>query len=216
MGLLTNVYVDGFNLYFGLLRGEPNRKWLDLDKLARTIRKRDRIKRIRYFSAPVNGATDADEPIRQHTYFRALRTLPTISIHLGQFQENHALRPLADPIVCRQCGSTDFPRHARIREHKEKGTDVSLATMLLCDAFSNDFEQAIVVSNDSDLALPIEMVRVRFQLKIGVLSPRPSVTARLQKAATFCGALRAGAIEACQFPEMIADAHGTITKPAHW
>ena len=217
MGLRTNFYVDGFNLYFGLLKSKPNRKWLDLAKLARTVRKKDHINRIRYFTAPVNGTVDADEPIRQHTYLRALRTLhPLVSVHLGQFQENDASREVIDPLVCKRCGSRDFPRRVKIREFKEKGSDVSLATMLLCDAFDGDFQQAIVVTNDSDLALPIEMVRVRFQLKIGVLSPRPSVTARLQKAATFCGALRQGAIEACQFSAMLTDRDGTITKPAHW
>ncbi|HEX4460702.1 MAG TPA: hypothetical protein VIA18_22135 [Polyangia bacterium] len=60
------------------------------------------------------------------------------------------------------------------------------------------------------------MVRVRFPLKVGVLSPRPRVTARLQKAATFCGPLRHGVVEAAQFPTMLTDANGTITKPAHW
>jgi len=49
-----------------------------------------------------------------------------------------------------------------------------------------------------------------------VLSPRPSVTARLQKAATFCGALRHGVVEASQFPATLSDVHGTITKPPHW
>ena len=29
----TNVYVDGFNLYYGCLKGTPH-KWLDLDALA--------------------------------------------------------------------------------------------------------------------------------------------------------------------------------------
>jgi hypothetical protein len=30
--LLTNVYIDGFNLYYGCLKGTPH-KWLDLDAL---------------------------------------------------------------------------------------------------------------------------------------------------------------------------------------
>lgn len=208
MGLRTNFYIDGFNLYYGLLKGKPKRKWLNLAQLAQTVRKKDHINRIRYFSAPVNGSKDKNEPNRQHVYFRALHTLENVSVHLGQFQENEALRELVTPIAGH--------RTALIREHKEKGTDVSLATMMLCDAFDGDFQQAIVISNDSDLALPIEIVRVRFQLKVGILSPRPSVTARLQKAATFSGALRHGAIEACQFPEMLTDADGTISKPDHW
>jgi len=50
----TNVYVDGFNLYYGCLRGTPY-KWLDLDALCRRLFPRDRINRIRYFTAIVSA-----------------------------------------------------------------------------------------------------------------------------------------------------------------
>ena len=32
----ANVYVDGFNLYYGALKGSPY-KWLDVDALFRTL-----------------------------------------------------------------------------------------------------------------------------------------------------------------------------------
>ncbi len=210
MGLRTNFYVDGFNLYYGLLKGEPGRKWLDLMLLAQTVRKRDHINRVRYFTALVTPwPQDPHEPQRQLTYLRALKTLPNVDLHLGQYQLNSVRRMLVKP----QPGQ---PLFLEVYDSKEKGSDVNLATMLLCDATDREFEQAIVVSNDSDLALPIEKVRTKFGLKIGVLSPRPKVTARLRLAASFCGALRGGAIEASQFPNVMQDAHGTITKPEHW
>ncbi len=36
MGLRTNVYVDGFNLYYGALRKTPYR-WLDLRELCQPV-----------------------------------------------------------------------------------------------------------------------------------------------------------------------------------
>ena len=33
--MITNVYVDTFNLYYGLLKGSPYR-WLDIQKLCQT------------------------------------------------------------------------------------------------------------------------------------------------------------------------------------
>jgi hypothetical protein len=48
----ANVYVDGFNLYYGALKNTPY-KWLDLDALLRTILPAYEIHRIRYFSARI-------------------------------------------------------------------------------------------------------------------------------------------------------------------
>lgn len=43
-------------------------------------------------------------------------------------------------------------------EPEEKGSDVNLATMLLLDGCGRKYDVAMVISNDSDLALPIRMV----------------------------------------------------------
>ena len=48
----ANICVDGFNLYYGCLRGTPC-KWLDLDALCRRLFPRDTIHRIRYFTANI-------------------------------------------------------------------------------------------------------------------------------------------------------------------
>ena len=40
----TNVYVDGFNLYYGALKGTPY-KWLDLGALSKVLLPRDTIGR---------------------------------------------------------------------------------------------------------------------------------------------------------------------------
>jgi hypothetical protein len=46
-----------------------------------------------------------------------------------------------------------------IIEEEEKGSDVNLASYLLVDGFAGEYDIAIVVSNDSDLAEPIRLVR---------------------------------------------------------
>ena len=48
------VYVDGFNLYYGAVRGTPH-KWLNLSKFFRMLRPADDIRLIRYFSSLVTG-----------------------------------------------------------------------------------------------------------------------------------------------------------------
>ena len=53
------------------------------------------------------------------------------------------------------------PRTVEILDTEEKGSDVNLASHLLLDGFDDEYEMAVVVSNDSDLELPIRMVRTR-------------------------------------------------------
>ena len=50
------------------------------------------------------------------------------------------------------------PQFANIEVFEEKRTDVTIASYLLMDAFAGQYDTAVVVSNDSDLTTPIEMV----------------------------------------------------------
>ena len=79
--MTTNVYIDGFNLYYGAMKGTSN-KWLDLEALCHRLLPSDEIKRIRYFTAKVSARPgDPQQPQRQQTYLRALESLPTVSVH---------------------------------------------------------------------------------------------------------------------------------------
>ena len=126
--LLTNVYIDGFNLYFGALKGTPY-KWLDLDALCRRLLPKHQIGRIRYFTAIVSArSNDPSGPDRQWIYLRALETKPNISVRFGEFLTSRVWMPLVAP----QPGG---PRFAQVIKTEEKGSDVNLATYLLADAF---------------------------------------------------------------------------------
>ena len=58
------MYVDGINLYYGALQGTPY-KWLDLRALSRLLLPRDRVNRIRYFTARVATPHDPTRAQRQ-------------------------------------------------------------------------------------------------------------------------------------------------------
>ena len=122
--MLTNVYVDAFNLYYGCLKGTSYR-WLDLDAFCRQLLPRDRIHRIRYFTALVSGRPgDVQQPQRQQTYLRALRTIPHLSIHLGHYLSHPVRMPLARP-------PSVGPQTVEVLRTEEKGSDVNLASYLL-------------------------------------------------------------------------------------
>ena len=66
---------------------------------------------------------------------------------------------------------TAGPRTVEVLNTEEKGSDVNLASYLLMDGFGNDYEMAVVISNDSDLLLPITMARTKLGKQIGVIDP---------------------------------------------
>jgi uncharacterized LabA/DUF88 family protein len=215
-----NIYLDAFNLYYGSLVHSVH-KWLDVQSFCLATFPDHQINRIRYFTARIQpNRHDPDKHVRQATYLRALETLPNFEIHEGTYVQRTVKMPLhpIPPPPAR-------PTIVKVVKTEEKGSDVNLASYLLLDAFDNDYEGAVVVSNDSDLAEPIRLVRTRFKRKMIILHPcsRPgrSPSIELRKAA----ALRAGKpslvvdealLAASQFPSTMTDAHGTISKPAGW
>jgi len=207
--LITNVYVDGFNVYYGSLRGTPY-KWLDLDALCRRVMPRNTIHRIRYFSARVAARpADPQQPVRQDAYLRALTTLPNLTIHYGRYLTREASMALAHP----QPGG---PQTVRVIKTEEKGSDVNLATYLLLDAFRRDCDTAVIISNDSDLKDPVALVASEFGLRVGIINPHPPAHRSRAFRPTFFKQIRPKDLQSSQFPPKLRDANGAIHKPASW
>lgn len=201
----TFVYVDGFNLYYGSLKGTPF-KWLNLETLCGLLLPGHEIAKIRYFTAVVAARpSDPQAPQRQQAYLRALETLPCVSVHLGSFLPKKKHRPLVNG-----------GGYVWVHDTEEKGSDVNLATYLVHDAHKGEFEQAVVISNDSDLALPIAIVRNELGYPVGLLNPHPKVAFGLQNLATFYKPIRKGVLQASQLPPDLKDSVGTFSKPAAW
>jgi uncharacterized LabA/DUF88 family protein len=204
----TNVYVDAFNLYYGSLKGTSYR-WLDLAALCARLLPKDRINRIRYFTAIVSARPDnRDAPQRQQVYLRALKTIPSLSIHYGHYLSHVARMPLANP--------RGGVRTVEVVKTEEKGSDVNLATYLLLDAFQRDCDVAVVISKDSDLMLPIELAQSVLGIRVGVVNPHPPARRSRALQPTFFKQLRTSALRASQFPAVLRDARGEIRKPERW
>jgi hypothetical protein len=205
----ASVYVDGFNLYYGCVKGTPY-KWLNILELCHlSLPAHFQVNRIRYFTARVQPRpSDPQILVRQQTFIRALETLPMLSTHYGNFLESHVRMPLVDP-------PKSGPMTALVIKTEEKGSDVNLATYLLVDAYEGDFEAAVVITDDSDLAEPIRIVRQRLRRHVTVLSPRGK-SRRLAQVATRFRQIDPKHLATSQFPSTLTDTHGVITKPAKW
>ena len=63
------------------------------------------------------------------------------------------------------------PQTVEVLKTEEKGSDVNIATFLLLDGFDRLYDEAIVISDDSDLAEPIAQANRRFG-PVHLVSPR--------------------------------------------
>lgn len=100
---------------------------------------------------------------------------------------------------------------------EEKGSDVNLATHLLVDCFENSFDVAIVISNDSDLMLPIKTVKKKMKKLVFVLNPHKNDSIQLKKFSHVHRQIKVENLAASQFPNPITTQGGdNITKPISW
>lgn len=161
----TNVYVDGFNLYYGCLKNTQF-KWLNLAQLSqKLLPKNSTLNEIKYFTALVNSPlNDLQKPFRQQIYLRALQTIPNLTIYKGHFITHPVTMPLANP--------TPTQTTVEVIKTEEKGSDVNLATQLLIDGMRGKYDMAVIISNDSDLLMPIEFITSDLKLPIGILNPQ--------------------------------------------
>ena len=212
----TLVYVDGFNLYYRKLEDTPY-KWLNVRRLSELLLPNFDVQDVHYFTAKIvpRPGDDIHKPQRQQTYIRALESVG-IKITYGTFQTMPKRRPLLNEIVLAGGAKIAAGSLVWIVNTEEKGSDVNLATLLLGNAAAQRCEVSVVVSNDSDLELPIRVCCQELGHKVGVLSTQSSNSLAIKSGATFYKQIRQGALAASQFAAVLHDASGEIRKPATW
>jgi hypothetical protein len=167
----------------GALKRTPF-KWLDLSKLCQVMLPNDTIESVQYFTARVSARPyNQSAPLDQQVYLRALRTVPNLSIAFGHFL-THSVRMVLS--------GSNPPQKVFVDKTEEKGSDVNLAAHLLRDAFLKNFEIAVLITNDSDLAEPVRIVRYDLGLPVGILNPHQAHSSVLKELATFSKRIRQG------------------------
>ncbi|ROP63883.1 NYN domain-containing protein [Curtobacterium sp. ZW137] len=210
------VYVDGFNLFRRALQGRDDLKWLDLELLCERLLPTFDVGQIRYFTARVRHVegNDPRSPQNQEAYLRALGTLPSVSLHFGTFRSDKrwmAVSPL-------DIGEDGSPRQIRVRKIEEKGTDVSLASHMVCDAMEHLVDAYFLLSNDSDFAEALRLVRSRARRRVGLIVPTSGRAARtlMDIHPDEVRVLREGLLHDSQFPDRVLDELGAFSRPRGW
>jgi uncharacterized LabA/DUF88 family protein len=213
----TFVYIDGFNFYYGAVKNSPY-KWLDLVKLSKLLMAGDDVLKVKYFTAKVRPMNDPMRPRRQEVYWRALKTLYSDEIEIikGHFRTDPKKFPKA--IRDKKGKFQSSLKLVWVMKTEEKGSDVNLAVHLVNDAWNNCYDQALVISNDTDLAESIRIVKNDLGKEIFLANPFYRIKRR---SAQFLRALkvqtrniREKQLKTCQLPDQIP---GTkIHKPNTW
>lgn len=206
--LKIRVYIDGFNFYYGAVRRTPY-KWLDFSALCKRLFPSDEVVKIKYFTARISATpNDPDAPTRQDVFLKALAIhCQNLEIIEGYFLTSPATFP-----------SNPSGKLVRVFKTEEKGSDVNLAVHLLNDAWKREFESALVISNDSDLAEAIQLVKTETGLPVGVLNPRLGRKAKmahhLNRVASYRKRLTVSGMSSCQLPNPIPGTN--LFKPSSW
>jgi hypothetical protein len=246
------IYVDGFNLYYGARarcgRGTAGWRWLDIRRLVRDVIDAraepgwagSTIAKVIYCTATIDSVTNPAGYADQQTYLKALRASSSVDrIEYGNFVARVKVAPLAtrDPITKRpvlvkpawpvmvQDGGNPVPQAVFMVSYayrEEKGSDVNVASHLLLDVLGAHIDGAVVISNDSDLSLPVREARMR--VPVGIMNPSPNYTAGKLEASAAVGAgghwstqLGAADFTGHQFPDPVTSLKGYVySKPPGW
>jgi uncharacterized LabA/DUF88 family protein len=112
---------------------------------------------------------------------------------------------------CYNCGKTTTV-------YKEKKTDVKIATQMLVDCYANNFDKAYLISADSDLVPPIEVILSNFPEKeITVLFPPQRRSHELEQTATSWLKIYPNKLKKARFNDILVSEDGKIyEKPWSW
>ena len=209
----TIVYIDGFNLYYRIKHTAY--KWLNLQKLSQSYLdlKQHQIIKIKYFTAKVKRKPiDSSNVIRQNIYLRALQTLPDLEIIFGQFKKRQVRGILCD-FEDRKYLKKDS---VRVSKWEEKESDVNIASHIISDAYENEYDCAVLMSNDTDLKTPLKYVKKKLKKQVGIISPRRNIHIELINSCNFRKAITNKVLERCQFPDKMRDTRGEFFCPTKW
>jgi uncharacterized LabA/DUF88 family protein len=237
-----NVYHGGVGLAGG--HGAAGWRWIDPRRLAANLLAQHpgwpeaTVSRVVYCTARIKGGgapAHQQQQRDQDTYLRALVAASAVDhIEYGHYVSRVATAPLANrdahhrpvlvqagwPVMVRDSAEHDVAGATfmvSVARREEKGTDVNVATHLLLDVVGDTIDAALVVSNDSDLALPVR--KARELIPVGVVNPTTGQTAGALKLAVgqpqgmhWGRRLTLQDLADAQLPAQV----GRLTRPAGW
>lgn len=197
----TVAYIDGYNLFYGLLKG-TSYKWLDPTRLVSALLRDDHeLVSVKYFTSPVKTYPhDTSALDRQKVYIQALTTLPNVEVIQGFYRKDAVLMPVHEE-ECKTCpvAKNGFVKVVKL---EEKRTDVNIASSMLFDAFNGNADAFVLVSGDTDFIAPVNIIRKDFKKTVIVFNPRETKS-WLKDYASYYRDIPRNLPAECQLPDTI-------------
>jgi uncharacterized LabA/DUF88 family protein len=210
------AFIDGFNLFHGLLEHNPALKWLDLHKLVRMLEPYGDIVAVNYYTAPVDADRLPPSPkrCRQKTYWNALRA-NKVTVVPGKFEKRS-----------RKCKvtycSAEGPREFDV--FVEKMTDVNMALDISYQPAFLKLDVVCIISGDTDLIPAIRHIKDNHPNCLRMVYIPCTETAfkyrrvdELKKLGCSVSRLREELVQDAQFPPSIPFPDTEpLTRPPEW
>jgi len=227
----TAFFVDGYNLFYGLLADTPY-KWLNLRSLLTHIlhieNPHSAIASVDYFTSsvkPLLATRGRLSKEAQDTYIRALKTTD-IRVHYG----HHQLEPAKAPRFIDRKTKASREDKVDIWKLEEKETDVHIAVSMYrtvarqMTSFAHGYvEQLVLVSSDTDMTPALKAIREDFpEITVGVILPhraelnRPSPGSLKQYAHWMRRVVTGDELQSHQFPNRVPTRKAPAVKPDYW
>jgi len=210
----THAYIDGFNLYHGMMDWGYNMPgstakpalrqylWLNLDSfICSYFAGNISLEQIHYFTAPVRDNQDALD--RQEKYWKALESLPHLSIHKG-------------------VNARRYDRDWNIIGYVEKQSDVWFGLQALEDALREpDLQRMVFLCADADQVPTIEKIQhLRADIDLQLIFPPCRQSGDLSKLIPNPIKTRYEPLRDNQFPDPVEyERDGSlisVAKPPEW
>lgn len=227
----TACFVDGYNLFYGLLAGTPY-KWLDLPALLTHILRIEHpdssLASVSFFTSGVKPSLATRGILSkeaQDTYLRAL-----IARKVSVFYGRHQLESGKAPRFVNKETPASRLDQVEVWKLEEKETDVHIAISMYRLAAKQPalpaeerIQQIVLVSADTDMTPALRALREDFpDIHIGVILPhregiRRTVPGSLKQYADWMRHVVTEAeLAAHQFPPRIPTRKKPAVKPAYW
>ncbi|QAY83195.1 NYN domain-containing protein [Pseudomonas arsenicoxydans] len=227
----TAFFVDGYNVFYGLLTDTPY-KWLNLPQLLAYIahieNPQSSTASIDYFTSSVKpdlATRGIVSKEAQDSYVRALMA-HNVAVHYGR----HQLEPARAPRFISKKIRASRQDTTPIWKLEEKETDVHIAISMYRTAArqtkvpaAESIQQLVLVSGDTDMAPALKAIREDFpQITVGIVLPYRSGFKRTPPGSLkehshwMRKAISTEELQSHQFPERVPTRKTPAIKPDYW
>ncbi len=141
------IFIDGSNFYHSL-QSNFHKTNMDFEHFCNFLIKEDLLVKIFYYNSPVYQSDNPEAYKKQQSFFAYLNKVKRLELFLGRLEK-------------------------RDNNHKaEKGVDVKLAIDMLSNAYNNNYDVAILISNDADFVPAIKEVQTLGKSVYNVAFPK--------------------------------------------